>query len=58
MTVEVAEPTLHAAHDLAHLPRYTAAARIQHHNNPTPPFTLTTLPLPPVRPRRQRHAAA
>ena len=35
-----------AAHDLAHLPAYTAAVRLCHAGEPTPAFTLTTQPLP------------
>ncbi len=38
------EPEL-AAHDLAHLPRYTAAARLCHASETGPAFTLTTEPL-------------
>jgi len=38
------EPEL-AAHDLAHLPRYTAAVRLCHAGAPGPAFTLTTTPL-------------
>jgi hypothetical protein len=36
------------AHDLAHLDRYTAAARLHINNASTPAFTLTTRPLPTV----------
>ena len=35
-----------AAHDLAHLPRYTAAARLCHAGEAGAAFTLTTEPLP------------
>jgi hypothetical protein len=35
-----------AAHDLAHLPVYTAAVRLCRAGEPTPAFTLTTQPLP------------
>ena len=42
------EPDL-AAHDLAHLPTYTAAARICHNGEPSRAFTLTTEPLRPGR---------
>jgi hypothetical protein len=38
------EPEL-AAHDLAHLPRYTSAARLCHAGETGPAFTLTTQPL-------------
>jgi hypothetical protein len=38
------EPEL-AAHDLAHLPRYTAAVRLCHTGETGPAFTLTTTPL-------------
>ena len=38
------EPEL-AAHDLAHLPRYTAAVRLCHAGETGPAFTLTTEPL-------------
>jgi hypothetical protein len=38
------EPEL-AAHDLAHLPRYTAAVRLCHAGETGPAFTLTTQPL-------------
>lgn len=45
------EPEL-AAHDLAHLPRYTAAVRLCHHGETGPAFTLTTSPLEPGDPQR------
>src|SRR6266852_5086968 len=41
------EPEL-AAHDLAHLPRFTAAARLCHTGETGPAFTLTTEPLEPA----------
>jgi hypothetical protein len=41
------EPEL-AAHDLAHLPRYTAAVRLCHAGETGPAFTLTTTPLEPA----------
>ncbi|MHB8659492.1 MAG: type IV secretory system conjugative DNA transfer family protein [Solirubrobacteraceae bacterium] len=45
------EPEL-AAHDLAHLPRYTAAVRLCHVGETGPAFTLTTEPLEPADPAR------
>ena len=45
------EPEL-AAHDLAHLPRYTAAVRLGHAGETGPAFTLTTSPLEPGDPNR------
>jgi hypothetical protein len=45
------EPEL-AAHDLAHLPRYTAAVRLCHAGETGPAFTLTTEPLTPGDPQR------
>ena len=45
------EPEL-AAHDLAHLPRYTAAVRLCHQGETGPAFTLTTSPLEPGNPKR------
>ena len=45
------EPEL-AAHDLAHLPRYTAAVRLCHQGETGPAFTLTTSPLKPGSPER------
>jgi hypothetical protein len=45
------EPEL-AAHDLAHLPRYTAAVRLCHQGETGPAFTLTTSPLEPGDPER------
>jgi len=45
------EPEL-AAHDLAHLPRYTAAVRLCHQGETGPAFTLTTSPLEPGNPER------
>lgn len=39
------------AHDLAHLDAFHAAARLLHHGAETRAFTLTTRPLPPLRPR-------
>ena len=39
-------------HDLAHLDRYHAAARLMLHGGSADPFTLTTSPLPPAKPRR------
>jgi hypothetical protein len=45
------EPEL-AAHDLAHLPRYTAAVRLCHQGETGPAFTLTTSPLEPGSPER------
>jgi hypothetical protein len=45
------EPEL-AAHDLAHLPRYTAAVRLCHQGETGPAFTLTTSPLDPGNPER------
>ena len=47
------EPEL-AAHDLAHLPRYTAAVRLCHAGETGPAFTLTTAPL--EAPDRERAA--
>src|SRR5260221_9807174 len=41
-----------AAHDLAHLPRYTAAVRVCHAGETGPAFTLTTEPLAPGDPQR------
>ncbi|HZD15826.1 MAG TPA: hypothetical protein VE196_12030, partial [Pseudonocardiaceae bacterium] len=38
-----------SAHDLSHLERYTLAARLHINNAPTPAFTLTTRPLPPIK---------
>lgn len=40
------------AHDLAHLPRYTAAVRLCHDGQPTNAFTLKTEPLPDAIPNR------
>lgn len=40
------------AHDLAHLPRYTAAVRLCHDGQPTNAFTLKTRPLPAATPDR------
>jgi hypothetical protein len=45
------EPEL-AAHDLAHLPRYTAAVRLCHAGETGPAFTLTTEPLDDADPMR------
>jgi hypothetical protein len=45
------EPEL-AAHDLAHLPRYTAAVRLCHAGETGPAFTLTTEPLNHADPER------
>ena len=45
------EPEL-AAHDLAHLPRYTAAVRLCHAGETGPAFTLTTEPLDDADPER------
>ena len=45
------EPEL-AAHDLAHLPRYTAAVRLCHAGETGPAFTLTTEPLEQANPER------
>jgi hypothetical protein len=45
------EPEL-AAHDLAHLSRYTAAVRLCHAGETGPAFTLATEPLPAAAPRR------
>jgi hypothetical protein len=45
------EPEL-AAHDLAHLPRYTAAVRLCHQGETGPTFTLTTSPLAPGNPEQ------
>jgi hypothetical protein len=45
------EPEL-AAHDLAHLPSYTAAVRLCHGGETGPAFTLTTEPLPDPDPER------
>lgn len=45
------EPEL-AAHDLAHLPRYTAAVRLCHGGETGPAFTLTTEPLAVADPQR------
>jgi TraM recognition site of TraD and TraG/Type IV secretion-system coupling protein DNA-binding domain len=45
------EPEL-AAHDLAHLPRHSAGARLCHAGETGPAFTLTTEPLPPGDPQR------
>ncbi|MCW3019685.1 MAG: type secretory pathway VirD4 protein-like protein [Solirubrobacterales bacterium] len=45
------EPEL-AAHDLAHLPRYTAAVRLCHAGETGPAFTLTTTPLEAPDPER------
>ena len=41
-----------SAHDLAHLPVYTAAARVCHDGQPGPAFTLTTENLPAAQPDR------
>ncbi|APU15295.1 type IV secretory system conjugative DNA transfer family protein [Actinoalloteichus fjordicus] len=41
-------------HDLAHLGAYHAATRLVLHGENTPPFTLTTSPLPPAIPGRAR----
>jgi TraM recognition site of TraD and TraG/Helicase HerA, central domain len=41
-----------AAHDLAHLPRHTAAARLCHHGQTSRAFTLKTQDLPPATPGR------
>lgn len=41
-----------SAHDLAHLPVYTAAARLCHEGQPGPAFTLTTENLPAALPDR------
>jgi hypothetical protein len=41
-----------AAHDLAHLPRFTAAVRLCHAGQTGPAFTLTTDPLPDPDPQR------
>jgi hypothetical protein len=45
------EPEL-AAHDLAHLPSYTAAVRLCHGGETGPAFTLATEPLPDPDPER------
>jgi hypothetical protein len=45
------EPAL-AAHDLAHLPRHTAAVRLCHAGETGPAFTLTTEPLSAADPAR------
>ena len=45
------EPEL-AAHDLAHLPRHSASARLCQAGETGPAFTLTTEPLPPGDPKR------
>jgi hypothetical protein len=45
------EPEL-AAHDLAHLPRFTAAVRLCHAGETGPAFTLTTDPLADPDPQR------
>jgi hypothetical protein len=45
------EPEL-TAHDLAHLPRYTAAVRLCHQGETGPAFTLTTSPLAAGDPER------
>jgi len=45
------EPEL-AAHDLAHLPRYTAAVRLCHAGETGPAFTLATEPLDDADPER------
>jgi hypothetical protein len=47
------EPEL-AAHDLAHLPRHSAAVRLCQAGETGPAFTLTTQPLPPGDPERAR----
>ncbi|MFD0923245.1 type IV secretory system conjugative DNA transfer family protein [Saccharopolyspora rosea] len=50
-----------AEHDLSHLGVFHAAARLVVNGEETPPFTLTTQPLPPAirgRARLIRHAAA
>ncbi|MDE3130971.1 MAG: hypothetical protein KGL16_07440, partial [Acidobacteriota bacterium] len=41
-----------AAHDLAHLPSYTAAVRLCHGGETGPAFTLSTEPLPAPDPER------
>ena len=41
-----------SAHDLAHLPVYTAAARLCNGGQPGPAFTLTTESLPAARPQQ------
>jgi TraM recognition site of TraD and TraG len=41
-----------AAHDLAHLPRHTAAIRLCHHGQTSRTFTLKTEDLPPATPGR------
>jgi hypothetical protein len=42
-------------HDLAHLGRYHAAARLVLHSADTEPFTILTTPLPPAIPGRAHH---
>jgi hypothetical protein len=51
------EPEL-AAHDLAHLPRYTAAMRLCHVGETGPAFTLTTEPLAEADPQRANDVRA
>jgi hypothetical protein len=51
------EPEL-AAHDLAHLPLYTAAVRLCHAGQTGPAFTLTTSPLEPGDPERAEQVRA
>jgi hypothetical protein len=41
-----------SAHDLSHLPVYTAAARLCNEGQPGPAFTLTTENLPPATPQQ------
>jgi hypothetical protein len=47
-----------SAHDLAHLPIYTAAVRLCHKGQPGRPFTLTTEPLGPAIPERAQAVRA
>ncbi|HEU6443766.1 MAG TPA: TraM recognition domain-containing protein [Gaiellaceae bacterium] len=51
------EPEL-AAHDLAHLPRHSAAVRLCRAGETGPAFTLTTQPLPPGDPERAQAVRA
>ncbi|MGP4115025.1 type IV secretory system conjugative DNA transfer family protein [Streptomyces sp. 4N509B] len=57
-TLERHTAPLLTAHDLAHLGRYQAAARLLVGGTDTPAFTLTTRPLPPAIPGRARRLRA
>ena len=47
-----------SAHDLAHLPVYTAAARLCNDGQPGPAFTLSTENLPPAIPEQAQAVRA